>query len=144
MLIRLFFAITTLTACDSHFEYKCIISRYAKKNEVSPQVIYAIVKRESNFNPRAVGKVGERGLGQIRYSMHKKRCGLREPDQLFDRVENIRCVCVILKHYLDRADGDYAKALAFYNAGPSNWRAGIGYSREILELNKGGLWKQKK
>ena len=47
------------------WEYQQDIVTYSQKNKVDPFLIAAIIKNESNFNHKAVSKVGAVGLMQI-------------------------------------------------------------------------------
>ena len=52
---------------------------------------------------------------------------------LLDAENNIEAGVHILMGYARRVDS-VLKALSFYNAGPSRWRAGRGYARAVLKL----------
>ena len=47
------------------WDYQQDIITYSQKNKVDPFLIAAIIKNESNFNHKAVSKVGAVGLMQI-------------------------------------------------------------------------------
>jgi len=77
-------------------------------------LVKAIIRCESDFNPRAVSKAGAIGLMQV-MPFNAARVGLTEPD-LWIPAKNIlagvRLIAVLLKYY----DGDLISALIAYNA----------------------------
>lgn len=85
----------------------------AKKAELPPEFVLAVIEVESHFNRYAVSSVGAQGLMQV-MPFWKKEIG-REQDNLIDTGTNLRYGCTILKYYLKRANGHWAEALARYN-----------------------------
>ena len=68
------------------------IKKYSKEFNVDEKTIHAIVKTESNYNPKAVSSSNAQGLMQLLPSTGKARgC-----TNLFDIHQNIRCGT---KHY---------------------------------------------
>lgn len=89
------------------------IHRAAKKVDIPPEFILAVIQIESRFDRYAVSSVGAQGMMQV-MPFWKKEIG-RESDNLMDLKTNLKYGCTILKHYLDRAKGDWKEALARYN-----------------------------
>lgn len=85
----------------------------AKRAELDPELVLAVIEVESNFNPYAISVAGARGLMQI-MPFWLEEIGQPE-DNLFDVATNLRMGCAILRHYLDRERGDLSRALARYN-----------------------------
>jgi len=85
----------------------------AKLVGVPPEFVLAVIQIESAFDRFAISRVGAQGMMQI-MPFWKKEIG-REDDNLMDIKTNLRYGCTILKHYLDKADGNWAEALARYN-----------------------------
>ncbi len=83
---------------------------------ISFSLLKAIMKAESNFNPKAVSKRGAKGLMQIMPS-NFKMLGIKDP---FDPRESIMAGALYIKQLLDRFDGKIHLALAAYNAGPDS------------------------
>lgn len=85
----------------------------AKRAGVPPEFVLAVIQIESMFDPYAVSSAGAMGMMQV-MPFWKKEIG-RESDNLIDMRTNLKYGCTILKHYLDRAKGDWKEALARYN-----------------------------
>jgi len=96
-------------------EYEEIIKDKCRKYSMDYDLIKALIKAESNFNPFAVSRKGARGLMQLMpgtaYSL-----GVYDP---FDVEANIDGGVRYLKAMLERFGGDHKLALAAYNAGPN-------------------------
>ena len=100
------------------YPYQDLIEEEAKKQDLSPLLIAAIIQVESGGDPHAIGDGGEsQGLMQIQPRWHEeemKRLGVTD---LLDPEENVRLGCAIFRGILDQAGGDVEKALTIYNRG---------------------------
>lgn len=85
----------------------------ATRAALEPELVLAVIDVESNFNQYAISLAGARGLMQI-MPFWLEEIGQPE-DNLFDVATNLRMGCTILRHYLDRENGDVSRALARYN-----------------------------
>ncbi|HEX3581200.1 MAG TPA: lytic transglycosylase domain-containing protein [Thermoanaerobaculia bacterium] len=93
-----------------------VIYSEAKKNNLSPELVAAVVHTESQFNPSARSRVGAIGLMQL-----VPRTGRwMGANNLLDPVQNIQAGAKYLKYLSDQFDGDQQKIVAAYNAGPGN------------------------
>jgi soluble lytic murein transglycosylase-like protein len=72
------------------------------------------VQVESAFRKFAVSSVGARGYMQV-MPFWTRVIGDGDPAKLFHMQTNLRFGCVILRHYLDREQGDLYLALGRYN-----------------------------
>ena len=95
--------------------YDAIISKASARHGVSFPLLKAIIKVESDFNPRAVSKKGAKGLMQL-MPENIKVLNIKNP---FDPIENVMGGARYFKHLLDRFGGKLQLSLAAYNAGPS-------------------------
>jgi soluble lytic murein transglycosylase-like protein len=85
----------------------------AKRVEVAPELVLAVIDVESNFDRYAISVAGARGLMQI-MPFWLEEIG-RPKDNLLHIDTNLRFGCTILKFYLDRENGDLKRALGRYN-----------------------------
>ncbi|MBU4288906.1 MAG: lytic transglycosylase domain-containing protein, partial [Proteobacteria bacterium] len=96
-------------------KYDHFISEASIKYGVSFLLLKALIKVESNFNPKAVSKAGAMGLMQI---MPENFDALKITNP-FNPRENILGGTLYLKQLMTRFGGKLPLALAAYNAGPN-------------------------
>ena len=100
-------------------EYDNHIHQAARRHQVDPLLIKAIVEVESAFDRYAVSKKGAIGLMQL---MPETAEDMQVVDP-FDPGENIHGGTRYLKKNLDRFNNNLEMSLAAYNAGPGRVRA---------------------
>ncbi|GKU26452.1 lytic transglycosylase domain-containing protein [Clostridium folliculivorans] len=107
------------------------VASASQKYGVNQDLIRAIIKQESGFNPYSVSGAGATGIMQI---MPENFSGLGITDP-FNIEQNINGGTQLLKGYLDKYNGNTEMALAAYNGGPGTMqRRGVGSSSEIYKM----------
>jgi hypothetical protein len=89
------------------------IEQIAAQVSLPSQLIHSVIKVESNYDPFAISPKGAQGLMQLIPST-ARRFGV---SNVFNPAENIQGGSKYLKYLLDLFRGNYALALAAYNAG---------------------------
>lgn len=95
--------------------YGDIIYREAKRNDLQPEFVAAVIEAESDFRPQLVSNKSAQGLMQIVPETSR----LLGCDNPFNPEQNIAAGTKYLHYLLDRF-GDQSVALAAYNAGEGN------------------------
>lgn len=120
-----------------------IVEEAAAKHGVDSNLVRALIKVESNFNPRAVSRKGAMGLMQLMPSTARSL----QVTNPFDARQNVDGGVRHLKKLLQDFDGDVTKSVAAYNAGAGAVTRNGGvppyaetqaYVRRIHQLYTGG------
>jgi len=98
---------------SSAAEIDGIVEEAAARHHVDPNLVRAVIKVESNFNPAAVSRKGAMGLMQLMPATARK-FNVSNP---FDPRQNVDAGVQHLKRLLDNFGGDVGLTLAAYNAG---------------------------
>lgn len=116
----------------------------AQNVKVDPFLAAAVIREESQYDARAVSRVGAIGLMQVMpatASTVAKKFGLADVsrEDLFDEGTNVRIGVHYLDQLLEQFQGNVSYAVASYNAGPqavSSWVAkhGTRDPDEFVEL----------
>jgi len=118
-------------------------TKIAARYQLPVEYLVALVKTESSFISNAISASGAVGLGQL-MAPTARDLGLRVPDyndsifpnvdpqidQRFDARKNLEASAKYLQQMLNRYNGNYALALAAYNAGPGRVKSHIPLIRE--------------
>jgi hypothetical protein len=121
-----------------------LVKETAERFRVDPELVHAIIKVESEYDPNAVSHRGAMGLMQL-IPATARRFGVENP---FDPQQNIEGGVNYLKYLLDTFGGDLALSLAAYNAGEQSvLRTGRipsfsetrDYVRKVTKLYKNGF-----
>jgi soluble lytic murein transglycosylase-like protein len=120
------------------------IDKAASRHSVDPNLVRALVKVESNFNPNAVSRKGAMGLMQL-MPQTARQLKVSNP---FNPEENVDAGVRHLKRLLDSYGGNVQLSLAAYNAGSGAVARSAGiphyaetrnYVRRITSLYGGDL-----
>lgn len=106
--------------CLSHFKdeesarnFLALVRYEARRSGLDPHMVLSVIDVESKFRKYAVSKAGARGYMQVMPFWVKE---IGEPSHnLFAERVNLRYGCTILRHYLDRENGNLSNALGRYN-----------------------------
>lgn len=93
-----------------------LIDDAARRHGVSTDMVMALIEVESGFNAQAVSPKGARGLMQLMPAT-AARYGMRDLRELNDPARNLEIGISHLKDLLAAHGGQWALALASYNAG---------------------------
>jgi membrane-bound lytic murein transglycosylase C len=116
-------------------KYRTVVTRVAQQYGVSPSLVYAVIKVESNFNPFAVSPAPAYGMMQLvptsgGREAYKRVRGIDEPptrEYLFDADNNIELgtayLSVLSSSQLNKVTSPLSReycVIAAYNTGPGN------------------------
>jgi soluble lytic murein transglycosylase len=119
-------------------EFTKTIKNAAKESGVEANLLRAIIRQESSFDPKAKSSAGALGLCQLMPSTAKQVARdlgigkLLESKGVLDKAINIQLGSGYLKWLLSRFNGNIPAALAAYNVGPT--RFGRWVKRRKLDL----------
>lgn len=104
-------------------EYSEYVTKYAEMYDVEEDLIYALIKAESNFDPNAVSHQNAKGLMQLMESTAEdlaKKCKIELTDKnILEPEINIQLGTKYISILLDKYEC-VEVALAAYNAGSGN------------------------
>ncbi|MGG6893910.1 lytic transglycosylase domain-containing protein [Rhizobium sp. BR 315] len=97
--------------------YSALITKYAKQNGVSVDLAKAVIKIESNFNPKTHGSAGEIGLMQIKPATARLMGYSGRAKGLYDPETNIKFGMKYLAMAQNLGGGPTCNTILKYNAG---------------------------
>ncbi len=106
-------------------KYEVDVKKYARMYDIDEELIFSVIKAESNFESTAVSKKGAVGLMQVMEDTGvwvSERIGISgfSVSDLYNPDQNIEIGAYYLSYLLDLYGDDVKCALAAYNAGPAN------------------------
>jgi soluble lytic murein transglycosylase-like protein len=102
------------TELQSRTDFLQTVWYESKRAGLDVNLVLGLVQVESAFRKFAVSVVGARGYMQI-MPFWSRLIGDGDASKLFHMQTNLRFGCVILRHYLDRENGNLFMALGRYN-----------------------------
>ncbi|MGO9048087.1 MAG: transglycosylase SLT domain-containing protein [Xanthobacteraceae bacterium] len=112
---------TDATAADQHAAVEALIVQHASANGLPVALLRLVIRRESNFNPRAVYR-GNYGLMQIRLGTARALGYRGTVEGLLDPAINMTYGIPYLAGAYRAAHGDEARSLVLYSRGYHNVR----------------------
>ena len=126
-------------------EFQTYINEVCKSYGIAPEIVFAMIEKESEYDNTAVGDNGDsEGLMQVQRKNHEERMARLGCTDLFDPYKNVLVGVDYLAELLAQYDGNIVTALTAYNAGPTGayedyFSKGIEaseYTEEVLEKAK--------
>ncbi|SFU71458.1 Transglycosylase SLT domain-containing protein [Methylobacterium sp. 174MFSha1.1] len=111
-----------------------LIEAHAKANGVPASFIHRVVKRESGYNPRAVGRGGAMGLMQIKHGTARALGYSGSPAGLLDARINLTYGVAYLAGAYKTAHGNEAQAYSYYARGYYYAAKRAGIRTDVAEL----------
>lgn len=93
--------------------YAGLIEAAAERHRLDPELVHAVIRAESAYDPRARSPAGACGLMQLMPAT-AQRFAVRD---VWDPAQNIEGGVAFLRVLIDRFEGDLKLVLAAYNAG---------------------------
>jgi len=116
-------------------KYRTLVHKFAEQYRISPSLVFAVIRTESNFNPYAVSSAPAYGLMQLvptsggreAYRKAKGQDVAPSREYLFDPANNVELgsayLNVLMFNQLERVTHNVSReycVIAAYNTGPSN------------------------
>jgi soluble lytic murein transglycosylase-like protein len=102
------------TDLETRKEFLQTVWYETRRAGIDTTLVLGLIQVESAFRKYAVSVAGARGYMQV-MPFWTRVLGGGDPSVLFHMQTNLRFGCVILRHYLDREDGNLFMALGRYN-----------------------------
>lgn len=115
-------------SADVRVEMLNAVDYESRRAGLEPALVLGVIDVESRFKPQAISPVGARGLMQV-MPFWAQTIGDGNVQKLQQMRLNVRFGCVILRHYLDKENGDLVRALARYNGNLGQ----TGYAFKVLK-----------
>jgi hypothetical protein len=112
--------------------YAALIATHAAANGIPVALAQAVVRHESNYNPRVTGRAGEIGLMQIKLQTARGMGYTGSRKGLYDPATNIKWGMKYLGQARKLAGGSECGTLSRYNAGLYSKRTIKSYCRGVI------------
>jgi soluble lytic murein transglycosylase-like protein len=103
----------------------------ARHPGVEPELILAVIQKESSLRRKVVSGYGAEGLMQVVRREHAEKLGNKE--SLFDPHVNIRVGAQILEQYIKETNGDEEPALVRYSGNAKGYADFVMHEKKVLQ-----------
>jgi len=125
-------------------KYSDYVFRYSVENNIDPYLVFAIIKAESSFNPKATSQRNARGLMQIsdttgNWGAESLKLLRYSANELYEPETNIQIGCWYLGRLMKEFDDNIDLVITAYNGGSGNvseWLKNRDYSDSGDSLEK--------
>jgi len=94
-----------------------LIDQHAAANGLPSELVHRVVRRESNYNPRAVGRGGALGLMQIKHATARGMGYTGSASGLLDANTNLTYAVRYLAGAYRVAGGNHSRSVGYYASG---------------------------
>lgn len=115
-----------------------LIVQHAQNQDIDPLLVAAVIRQESTYRSQVTSPAGAVGLMQVIPRYWQQTC----TGDLYNESSNIQCGTYILSKY-NQSAGEWKKALAYYNVGPSGYennrkmrKQGKRYAKQVKQHKK--------
>lgn len=143
LLVVLIIEISNIVKILFPLNYSELIYKYSREYNLNPYLIAAVIKTESNYNPKAQSAKNAFGLMQItpatgEWAAKEMKLGNFNNEKLLDPEFNISMGCWYLDNLKKEFNGNMDLVLAAYNGGRGNvekWLADSSHSKDGVNLH---------
>lgn len=128
-------ALVSLSLPSRAQDMRALVDAAAFAAGVPAHLAHAVVRHESNYNPRVRGRAGEWGIGQIKCQTARGVGFSGACSQLADAATNLRFAMRYLRLALDRGGAGCA-GVSLYQRGIYGRASCSGYGRQVMALAK--------
>jgi soluble lytic murein transglycosylase-like protein len=110
-----------------------LIASHASANNIPEALVHRVIRRESNYNPRAVGSGGAMGLMQIKHATARGMGYKGTASGLLDADTNLTYAVRYLAGAYRVAGGNFDRAVRYYAAGYYYAAKRLGITKEFAQ-----------
>jgi soluble lytic murein transglycosylase-like protein len=134
-LLAVFMSLSTAASAD-RAGLDTLIARHATENNVPESLVHRVVRRESNYNPQAVGRGGALGLMQIKHATARGMGYSGSASGLLDADTNLTYAVRYLAGAYRVAGGNHDRAVGYYAAGYYYAAKRLGMAHQLAQAQK--------
>jgi soluble lytic murein transglycosylase-like protein len=131
--LALLFMLPATSAMADRSELDSLISAHAAANNVPESLVHRVVRRESNYNPKAVGRGGAMGLMQIKHATARGMGYTGPASGLLDAKTNLTYAVRYLAGAYRVAGGNHDRAVGYYASGYYYAAKRLGMTKEFAQ-----------